>query len=169
MVRGRKNPLHFGLALRLRRARRAAGLSCAALSRRAGLGPYTVAAIEAGDRLPRLPAAVALALALGMPAGQLVYGLADQVGEPDPAGLRARVQQLRRERGLSARAVARAAELEEGTIRGIERGAMPTVDTVEQVAVACGVSSAWLAYGTGPRELPKRGAKTAPAGPVISP
>ncbi len=153
VARGIPNPLHWKFPSRLRRARKAAGLSCAALSRRAGLGQYTVAAIEAGDRLPRLPAAEKLARALGLSPGLLCYGTGGGSTDDGPgrgaSGLGARALQVREAQGLSARGVARAAELREGTVRAIERGGMPTLDTLEQLAVALGVPPSWLAFGEG--------------------
>lgn len=163
VARGIPNPLHWKFPTRLRRARKAAGLSCAALSRRAGLGQYTVAAIEAGDRLPRLPAAEKLARALGLSPGLLCYGTGGGATDSScrgASGLGARTLQVREAQGLSARGVARAAELREGTVRAIERGGMPTLDTLEQLAVALGVSPSWLGFGIEPMTLPARRATT---------
>jgi len=113
--------------------------------------------VEAGHRIPRLPAVAALARALGLSAGWLAFGLESPPGaEPDAAGLGKRARQVRDAQGLSARAVGRAAVLREGTVRAIEAGGMPTLDTLEQLAVLLGVSPAWLAYGLGPMEPPHR-------------
>lgn len=154
MARGIPNPLHWKFPQRLRRARKAAGLSCAALSRLAGIGTYTVAAIEAGHRIPRLPAVEKLGDALRLSPAFLAYGL-DVPWEPRSgaalrcADLAARAQQVRRERGLSMGAVGRLLATSAATIQAIERGGMPALDTLEQIAVALDVSPAWLAFGQG--------------------
>lgn len=159
VARGIPNPKHDSFAKRLRRARKAAGMSCAGLSRLAGLGQYTVAAIESGDRLSRLPATEKLARALGLSPGFLAYGMTSNAvdsTELGSAGLKERARQVREALGLSIRSVARAAVVIEGTIRSIERGGQPTLDTLEQLAVALGVSPAWLAFGEGPLSMPVR-------------
>lgn len=169
VTRGVANPRYSTFPQRLRKARKAAGLSCAELSRRAGLGTYTVAAIEAGLRLPRLPAAAKLARALGMTPGELAYDLGGAVPERPELGAAAlaqRVRQVREAHGLSARAVATAATITEGTIRAIEkRGGMPTIDTLEQLAIALGVSPSWLAFGQGEMVVLVRRRATSAAAP----
>lgn len=45
------------------------------------------------------------------------------------------------------------------------RGTMPSIATLEDLARALGASPAWLAFGEGPMELPRRGAKAAPVAP----
>lgn len=156
MPRGTPNPRHWALPARLRRARRAAGLSCLGLSRRAGLGNCTTLAVEAERRLPRLPVLAKLAAALRMSPGELAYGLPTPLEPgPDLAGLARRLRDTRLRQGLTVQAVADAAQLLEGTIRAIEqRGSMPTLDTLEQIAVALDVSPAWLAFGQGPLLVP---------------
>ncbi|MFO0656147.1 MAG: hypothetical protein U0787_13840 [Polyangia bacterium] len=45
---------------------------------------------------------------------------------------------------------------------------MPSIATVEALAVALGVSPAWLAYGLGPMELPSRRRKAATPEPTTT-
>lgn len=155
VVRGRKNPLHLKLPERLRRARKKAALSAAALSTAAGISKGGAAKLEAGTWVPRLPTVERLALALGLSPAWLAFGLE---AEWQPAkylgcsGLADRVQEGRALRKFSIREVERRAETSEGAVRAIESGTMPSLDTLEKIAKALGVSPAWLAYGQGPRE-----------------
>lgn len=71
-------------------------------------------------------------------------------------GLSARLIAARAARGLSLREVDRRAGTAAGTIRAIEAGGQPTLDTLESLAAALAVSPAWLAFGLGRRDLPKR-------------
>lgn len=160
--RGIPNPLYWKLPARLRRARKAAGLSCSELSRRAGMGTYTVAAIEAGNRLPRLGAVERLGDALRVSAAYLAYGLdvpwAHREGdELRCAGLAARAKEVRERAGLSLRDVSSRLETSASTVQAFERGGPPRVDKAEQLATALGVSPAWLAFGEGSRDRPRRG------------
>lgn len=165
MTRGVKNPSHLGFPARLRRARKAAGLSCAELSRRAGIGTYVVASIEAGHRIPRLPAVEKLGDALRLPPAFLAYGLEApwaprECDELRSAGLAERARAARDALGLSLRDVAQRMTGREvtaaSTVHAIERGTTPTLDTLEALAVALGVSPSWLAYGTGEMAATKR-------------
>lgn len=159
VVRGRKNPLHLKLPERLRRARTKAALSASALSLEAGISQGGVAKLEAGTWVPRLPTVERLATALRISPAWLAFGL-----EPDwtpgrylgCSGLAQRVRQARAIRGFSIREVERRAETAEGSVRAIEGGTMPGLDTLEQIAKALAVSPAWLAYGEGPMEAPTR-------------
>ena len=54
------------------------------------------------------------------------------------------------------REVDRRAGNAEGVVRGIEAGGQPAIGTLEDLARALAVSPAWLAFGEGPRELPRR-------------
>lgn len=161
VVRGRKNPGHVTLPQRLRKARKAARLTPGALSRLAGVGPSTAAMLEADVRLPRLPIAERLADVLRVSAGWLAFGTDLSWAPREGSELRCatvsqRAKAARCLLGLSQREVDRRAEVAEGTIRSVETGTMPTLDTLEQLAKALGVSPAWLAFGEGPRELPRR-------------
>lgn len=168
VVRGRANPRHWTFPERLRKARRAAGLSCAALSRLAGLGGYTVASIEAGIRVPRLRAVELLGDALRASPAYLAYGL-DVPWEPTEgmrcAGVGERARRVREERGITLREVGRLIASSAGTVQAIERGTMPGIDTLELLAQALGVSPPWLAYGIGLMEATTRRSRPAPAFP----
>lgn len=169
MTRGVPNPRHWTFPQRLRRARKAAGLSCAALSRLAGIGTYVVASIESGHRIPRLPAVEKLGDALHLSAAYLAYGL-DIPWEPREdeelrsAGLSERARAARDALGFTLRDVAGRMGTYASTVQAIERGTVPSLDTLEALAVALQVAPAWLAYGQGPREPARR--RTRPDVPV---
>lgn len=160
VVRGKANPRHWKCPDRLRRARQAAGLTADALSKAAGVGEASVSMIEAGKRTPRLPMLERIANALRLAPSFIAYGI-EAPWEPAEGlrcdGLAARAHEVRTESGLSQREVDRRAGSAEGTIRIIEADTMPTIATLEALAKGLGVSPAWLAFGAGPRELPKRG------------
>lgn len=166
VVRGRKNPTHWKFPQRLRKARKAAGLSGSALSLAAGVGRNSVNTMENGARLPRLPMLERLADALKLSPAFLAFG---QVAAWEPvadelrcAGLAARAKQARSALGLTVRDVDRRAGDADGTLRAVEAGTMPTLDTLEKLATALGVSPSWLAFGVGPMEPKKRGSVPAP-------
>jgi len=157
VVRGRKNPGYVTLPARLCRTRKAAGMSAAALSVQAGVSKRVASQIEAGLRVPRLPTIELLADALRVSPAHLAFGVdvpweVREGGALRCAGLAWRAKQAREARGLSLREVGKRADLSEGAIRSVERGRMPTLDTLELVAKGLGVSPAWLAYGEGERE-----------------
>lgn len=118
--------------------------------------------IETGIRIPRLPMVEQLARVLGLSPSRLAFGFELPV-EPHEglrsAGFAQRLAEARSLRGVTVRELGRASGVVEGTIRSLERGTLPQVDTLEAVAKALGVSPAWLAFGEGPRELRKRGTK----------
>lgn len=124
------------------------------------MGAYAVNAMENTGRLPRLAAAEALAKALKVSPGWLAYGLGEPEAQPaivGAVGLADRLRSLRTVRGLSCGALATKAGLFERTIVHIERiGGMPSLDTLEQIAVALGVSPAWLAFGEGDQAVARR-------------
>lgn len=65
----------------------------------------------------------------------------------------ARLAEARRRAGLSQNALAKAAGVAQPTILRLENGtSYPTLDTLEQVAMALRVSPCWLAFGAGERE-----------------
>lgn len=154
MVRGRKNPLHFGLGDRLKRARKARGLSYAALARLAGMGSHSgPALIERSLNTPELHTVEKLANALGVGPGWLAYG--EPGGGPPSdgpryAGLPARLREARELAGVTRTALERLAGLAVGSGVRIEAGRnVPSVRTLEQIAIALSVSPAWLAFGEG--------------------
>jgi hypothetical protein len=71
-------------------------------------------------------------------------------------GLAARAHEARTARGLTPQALGQRSGSSGNEIRAIESGTMPTLDTVEQLAKALGVSPAWLAYGQGLMAAPTR-------------
>ncbi len=149
------------LPQRLRKMRKGANLTPTALSRAAGVGHSTASMLEAGVRLPRLPIAERIADVLHVSAGWLAFGADLQWVPREGSELRcmAVVERARLARGLlglSQREVDRRASVATGTSRSLETGTMPTIDTLELLANALGVSSSWLAFGEGPRELRKR-------------
>lgn len=67
--------------------------------------------------------------------------------------LGARLSQARQEAGLSVRGLAAKCGVSSSTIGYIEQGRQyPTVETLERIARALGVSACWLAYGIGTRD-----------------
>lgn len=167
VVRGRKNPLHFGLPLRLQKARRAAHLSFDSVATLAGMTDgSSVAHLERkAGHVPRLDTVERIAYALDLSPAFLAFGIAGEAG-PLKKGLRSEgiAQRLTAERaaaGLSVLAVAKLAALSHTAVGNVERGTMPTLATAEALAKALSVSPGWLAYGIGPRELPRRGSRSA--------
>lgn len=161
VVRGRKNPLHFGFAERLRRARKASGLSHAALAREAGLASRTTTTIlESGDSVPRVDTVEKLAHALKLSPCFLAFGV-EQPRFPAKgflsAGLAGRLAETRQARGLSRLQLGQLSGTSDTFVRMTETGAtMPILAKLEALAKALGVSPAWLAYGQGPMELSAR-------------
>ena len=160
MVRGRKNPLHFGLALRLRQAREQSGLKKSPLAQRAGLAAATERDIESGLRLPTVGTLARLATALHVSPGWLAYGIGD-VGIVDgtpsmnTSGMGTRLQVARTTQALSKAELARLVDLSPTALANIERGAQSCVDVVEALARALGISPAWLAFGQMPEFVPE--------------
>jgi transcriptional regulator with XRE-family HTH domain len=76
-------------------------------------------------------------------------------GAPQPCpesykGMPARIQVARQKAGLSLRGLADASGLSGPGVKKIEIGAsVPTIDNVEAIAKALGVSPGWLAFGLG--------------------
>lgn len=160
MVRGKKNPAHFGLGDRVRRARIALGVSSAELARRAGFRSHsTPILIERGTHYPRIDHVERLAAALDVSAGFLAFGADPSIPKPPggSVGFSGRLRSARTELGISMRELERASGLAVGVGRAAEAAkSIPTVRTVERIAVSIGVSPAWLAFGEGPRELVRR-------------
>ena len=152
---------------RLRKARQSAGFSRQGLTQRASLaGQSTMLGWEQGLRIPRLDAVEQVAYALGLSPAFLAYGIEADTSQPTEGlrceGVASRLRQTRTAHGLNLRALARAAGLTHTAVRSTETGtSMPSIATVEALAVALGVSPAWLAYGLGPMELPSRRRKAA--------
>lgn len=161
VVRGRKNPLYFGLAARLKAARLGNGYDRKTLTSQAALiGGSVILGIEDRGKIPHLDTIAKIALALGLSPAFLAYGIqTDSAPTTDilPGnGLATRLWQVRTQRGLSVLALAQVAGLSHTAVGNLERGAIPNVATAESLAKALGVSPGWLAYGLGPMELPGR-------------
>jgi len=165
VVRGRKNPLHLGFAERLRRARKAAGLSHAALARSAGLASRTTTAIlERGDSVPRVDTVERLASALSLSPSYLAFGIgaptcldqsAQSVGLPD------RLLVARQMRRLSRLQLGQRSGTSHTLVRMTETGmTMPNLTKLEALATALAISPAWLAFGLEPME-PARSSRSA--------
>jgi transcriptional regulator with XRE-family HTH domain len=172
MVRGHKNPLCFGLALRLKRARKRSGLKRLPLAEKAGLAAATARDIEAGESLPTLATVARLAAALGVAASWLAYGLGDMNADADAAssdGLGRRLHTIRIEQGQTKAAIARLADISPNAVANIEKGAQTGVEVLEALAQALGVSPGWLAFGVGPQVLPSRRRGRPPAQPSPAP
>lgn len=130
-----------------------------ALAGKAGVSDAIVRYLETDQRLPTVETVARIARALDLSAAWLAYGLGEpgvDAGEPTGSGMGERLGTARNDCGHTRIELARLAELNPGTIAKIENGGQAGIDTIEQLATALGVSPAWLAYGLGPRELPKR-------------
>ena len=171
MVRGRRNPLYFGLPARLKRAR--ANLSFNSVATASGLSDgNTIFQLERkAGHVPRLDTVERVAYGLGLSPAFLAYGI-EADADPPSDGLRCedvalRLRQTRIDRGLSVLALATAAGLSHTAVGNVERGTMPTIATAEALATALGVSPGWLAYGLGPMVLPAQ--RSLAASPAPSP
>lgn len=174
MVSGRRNPLYFGLARRLKQTRRLSGMKRLPLAEKAGLAAATERDIETGKSLPTVGTIARLASALGVPAPWLAYGIGDQTSDEQEAicdTMGARLKAVRIEQTISKAELGRLAGLTAPSITQIENGGQSGVEVVEALAQALGVSPGWLAYGLGPQVLPapRRGRPpTLPAEPEPS-
>ena len=159
VVRGRRNPLHTGFALRLNRAREAADLSGVALSVAVGMHRATASGLEGGGRVPRVDTVEKLAAVLGISPCALAYGvelprLHAQSGGRS-SSLAQRLSSIREERGLSRLELGRLSGTSHTFVRMTETGTtVPNIANVEQLAKALNVSVCWLAFGIGQAELP---------------
>lgn len=159
MVKGSPNPWHIGLPARLRKARKRAGLTRAALGPIVGLDADVTGYIESGRRLPKVGTVARLALGLAVPAGWLAFGIGDPDTSPTeatPDDMGIRLAFVRNERGLTKAALARSVNLSPSAFAKIENGGQTGVDVLAGLAKALGVSPAWLAYGEGAQTLPPR-------------
>ena len=113
------------------------------------------------DHVPRCDTVERVAYALGLSPAFLAYGIDADTSQPTEGllceGVASRLRETRTARGLTMRALARAAGLTDTAVRSTETGAsLPILATAEALAIALGVSPGWLAYGLGPMELPGR-------------
>lgn len=171
---GVKNPLWFGFPSRLVMIRLGADLSMPALTAISRVTQSVIANSENRRTIPRISAVERLAYALGVSPTWLGFGLdgdepfSERIrrsllrvqrdprpGTPQPCpesyrGLPQRLQESRERLGLSLRALALAAGLSGPGVAKIENGeSVPTLDNVEALAKALGVSPGWLAFGVG--------------------
>ncbi len=153
VVRGRRNPRYLKLAQRLKKARKARGISRCALGETTGVSDTIVAYLEEGSRIPRISTVALLANGLGVSPGWLAYGLTSPTGQAihdTGHGLPVRVNQLRTRLSLSRSALGEAAGITTTAIQHIEQGRrVPNLETIERLATALDVSPAWLAFGEG--------------------
>lgn len=152
VVRGRRNPGHYKLASRLKQLRTELGYSRSSLSAAAGLTNRVVGYIEQQERIPRLSTVARLASVLGVAPGWLAFGQGEQtlVRSSEATEFAARLQAVRAMHALSRATLAAAAGVLEGSVQRIEEGrGEANVETVERLAIALGVSAAWLAFGEG--------------------
>ena len=161
MVRGRRNPLYFGLPVRLKTARQNLSFDSVALASGLTDGSTVLHLERKQGHVPRLDTVERVAYALGLSPAFLAYGIEAEASQPSAGwrceGVASRLRETRTARGLTMRALARAAGLTDTAVRSTETGtSMPSIATVEALAVALGVSPAWLAFGEGPMTLPPR-------------
>lgn len=153
VARGVKNPLHFGLARRLRIARLAADLGRQPLSLSAQLASTAVRSIEVEGRVPSVEAVEKLAAVLRVSPCFLAFGVErpfDEQAVGRIGELAARLKFAREHSGLSQNALAKAAGVARTMIGYIESGVtMPSVATIELLASALRVSPCWLAFAEG--------------------
>jgi transcriptional regulator with XRE-family HTH domain len=153
VARGVKNPLHFGLARRLRSARLALDLGRQPLSLAAQLASTAVRSIEVEGRVPSVEAVEKLAAVLRVSPCFLAFGVErpfDEQAVGRIGELPARLKFAREQSGLSQNALAKAAGVARTMIGYIESGAtMPSVATIELLASALCVSPCWLAFAEG--------------------
>lgn len=171
---GVKNPLWVGLPTRLLNVRLAADLTMVALGELSGVSNPVIANTENRRTIPRIDSVERLACALGISPTWFAFGYDGEErflerirrsplqipkdprpGAPQPCpesykGMPARIQAARQKAGLSLRGLADASGLSGPGVKKIETGAsVPTIDNVEAIAKALGVSPGWLAFGIG--------------------
>lgn len=153
VVRGVKNPLHFGLARRLRAVRLLADLGRQPLSLAAQLASTAVRSIEVEQRVPSVVAVEKLAAVLRVSPCFLAFGVERPFEERAlgrTADLPARLRSTREQRGLSQNALAKASGVARTMIGYVERGdSSPSLATAELLATALRVSVCWLAFAEG--------------------
>lgn len=171
---GIKNPLWVGIPTRLLNMRLAADLAMTALEALSGVSNQVIAKTENHQSVPRLDTVERMAYALGVSPTWFAFGpdgeepFTERIrrsplqipkdprpGAPLPCpenykGMPERIQVARQKAGLSLRGLADACGLSGPGVKKIEVGAsVPTIDNVEAIAKALGVSPGWLAFGIG--------------------
>ena len=171
VVRGVKNPLHFGLPRRLRAVRSRLELGRQPLSLAANLASNAVQRIEVEQRIPSVEVIEKLASVLRVSPCFLAFGVErpfDERALGRTSDLPARLRSAREESGLSQNALAKASGVARTMIGYIENGdTMPSVATVELLATALHVSICWLAFAEGDM-VPSMQSKLPTAGPEVA-
>lgn len=162
----------MGLADRLKRSRKAADISLRELARRAHVSQPVPGSVEARSTRPGIDVVEKLAAGLGVPVCWLAFGhegtspfrkrvtppvipYEDPVPEFGTFPFRARYQlcgerirQVRAQHGFTLRHLAGYASMSYQTILYAETSAtVPSIETIEAIAVALDVPPCWLAYG----------------------
>src|SRR5579872_962041 len=75
VIRGRRNPMHFGLSNRLKKARKEAGLSDCRLAELAGISHPVIRHIEDEGTLPRVDFIERIAAALTLSPCYIAFGI----------------------------------------------------------------------------------------------
>src|SRR5262245_566818 len=133
MPKGKPNPKHRGLPVRLKKARKAAGLTGHALSLAAGLSHTATRNIEEQGTVPRIDAVERLASALGVSPCFLAFGVRRDMGDTDTASVGARLKEMRESAGLACSVLGKQSGISGQNVSNIEdKGYMPGVDTAEQ-------------------------------------
>lgn len=171
---GIKNPHWIVLPTRLLSIRMAADMSMVTLATLSGVTQSVIANTENRRTVPRIDAVERMAYAFGVSPTWFAFGhdgdepFVERIrrsplqipkdprpGAPQPCpesykGMPARIQAARQKAGLSLRGLADASGLSGPGVKKIETGAsVPTIDNVEAIAKALGVSPGWLAFGIG--------------------
>ncbi len=174
MPSGIKNPHWMGFPSRLLSVRMGADMSMVTLATMCGVTHGVIANAENHKSVPRLDTVERMAYALGVSPTWFAFGhdgdepfvernrrsplqipKDPRPGAPLPCpesykGMPERIQAARQKAGLSLRGLADACGLSGPGVKKIEVGAsVPTIDNVEAIAKALGVSPGWLAFGIG--------------------
>lgn len=174
VAQGVKNPLWFGFPSRLLSTRLAADMSVVRLASLCGLTHPAICNAENRVNVPRISAVESMACALGVSPTWLAFGhegeepFAERIrrsylrlpkdprpSEPKPCPelyklLPQRLREARESSGQSLRGLALACGLSGPGVAKIEMGvSVPTLDNIEAIAKALGVSPGWLAFGIG--------------------
>lgn len=173
--RGKKNPLYQQVAQRLVWLREVSGLPQIDLGLMAGVSHTTISSIEITKVTSKISTIEQVATALGVSPAWLAFGEdghlpwrerhprfgLEPAAPPEPApaarecqnlyqGMGARLKLAREVKGLSMRALGRAAGCTVAAISLLEAGtSVVLLSTCEDLAKALDVAPGWLAYGIG--------------------
>lgn len=175
VTRGKKNPLYQALSRRVALLRGTAALPQHELAELAHITRQGVSLIESGQRTAKISTVEFIATALGVSPAYLAFGEdgeklwrkriprfglePEQPPVPNPAarpcpnlhlGMGERLARGRKAKGLSMRALGRAAGCTVASISLLESGTgIVLLSTCEELAKALDVAPGWLAYGLG--------------------